>query len=230
MQSFGGSCVPISHCPSPNTLVKNRNRGNSQCDCKAPLYKSDNASGCVCASPYVPGVNGGCVLPPSIRARQVRAKKSQVQLAVEAASPAMPTEAIVFEEVKDEATVMFNEARCPYGETACPVGSGDGYECLDLTTSLDSCKNFIFSTRWTTFIDFFPLCAGGGCPTRGGVNCLTLSGALGVACVESKCEICGYFTFTPTEVQLLICLKPVVSCFPGWRYSKGGRCVRLSPQ
>lgn len=64
----------------------------------------------------------------------------------------------------------YHSARCPYGESACRVGLGRGYECLDTRTSLDSC---------------------GGCLFEGGQNCLELPGVMGVGCIASECRICA---------------------------------------
>lgn len=73
-------------------------------------------------------------------------------------------------------------AHCPGEETACAIGKG--WECIDTTSSLDSC---------------------GGCMGSGGENCLSITGALGVGCFESKCQ--------------------VSSCFPGFTLSNG-KCIR----
>ncbi|KAI5480749.1 acyl-CoA N-acyltransferase domain protein [Pseudohyphozyma bogoriensis] len=167
LATASGQCIPTSHCPPPNTLT--RTDHHATCTCHAPAWTSDNNDGCRCAPPYVagPGPERTCVLPPSARAKARLSKKSQVAW----------TGAVVDAEL--------DAFRCPDGERACPVGSGDGWECVDTTTSLDSC---------------------GGCLTDTGVNCLAIRGALGVSCVDSKCE--------------------VSSCFPGWRQALDGRCVR----
>ncbi|KAM0753148.1 hypothetical protein T439DRAFT_378864 [Meredithblackwellia eburnea MCA 4105] len=171
-----GTCVPVENCPRPNTLTRHLD-GTSTCTCDNIRYKSDGAGGCKCKSPYVPSALGGCVLSAS-QAGRVRSKKSQLQLS----SSLTPDETAV-ELRKQRLHEASDEYRCPDNETACPLGRG--WECLDTTSALDSC---------------------GGCTSArgGGVNCLTLPGAMGVACVESKCEIS--------------------SCLPGWRFVMG-RCV-----
>lgn len=35
--------------------------------------------------------------------------------------------------------MTYSSERCPDNETACPIGQGDGFECIDTTTALDSC-------------------------------------------------------------------------------------------
>lgn len=68
------------------------------------------------------------MLPPSARARAARKARSQVTL--------------------DYPSVDGDDhLKCPDGERACPLGDSNGYECLDVTSTLDSCESFAFR-RW----------------------------------------------------------------------------------
>ncbi|GAA5955450.1 hypothetical protein JCM21900_002051 [Sporobolomyces salmonicolor] len=117
----------------------------------------DGTSECQCASPYVSNGSGGCALPASARSRN-RNRTARSQLTLDS---------------RGAQVIGDDELKCPDGERACPIGSDGGWECLDVTTSLDSC---------------------GGCPgERSSVNCLTIPGAAGVSCVESVCEISSCF-------------------------------------
>ncbi|GAA6062728.1 hypothetical protein JCM10212_005931 [Sporobolomyces blumeae] len=137
--SIGGVCVPESSCRRSGGRLRHNRDGSSYCDCP---------------SPYIPGTNGACVLPPSARARAARRARSQLTLD--------------YPSVEGD-----DKLKCPDGERACPIGNGDGYECLDVTSTLDSC---------------------GGCPGEvSSVNCLTLPGAEGVMCKNSVCEIASCF-------------------------------------
>ncbi|EGG01680.1 uncharacterized protein MELLADRAFT_72934 [Melampsora larici-populina 98AG31] len=59
---------------------------------------------------------------------------------------------------------------CPNNETACPISHLSlGFECIDTNLELASC---------------------GGCVTKGeGENCLSITGAAGVGCLEGKCVV-----------------------------------------
>ncbi|GAA5938982.1 uncharacterized protein JCM15063_004384 [Sporobolomyces koalae] len=70
---------------------------------------------------------------------------------------------------------------CPNNETACPLGNS--FECIDTRDSLTHC---------------------GGCAASGGVDCLSIPGALNVQCANSKCV--------------------VSSCFSGYTLEQG-RCI-----
>lgn len=57
---------------------------------------------------------------------------------------------------------------CAIGHSACQI-DGLGYECVDTTSSLERC---------------------GGCGAQdGGVDCSTITGAVGVECVNAKCVV-----------------------------------------
>ncbi|GAA5938976.1 uncharacterized protein JCM15063_004382 [Sporobolomyces koalae] len=117
-------------------------------------HHRDGSSECVCPSPLITSTQGTCVLPPSARARAAR-NKARSQLAL------------------DYPAVEGDEFKCPDGERACPLGDSNGYECLDVTSTLDSC---------------------GGCPgTAESVNCLALPGAAGVSCSNSQCQVASCF-------------------------------------
>ncbi|GAA5952295.1 hypothetical protein JCM3765_001931 [Sporobolomyces pararoseus] len=115
----------------------------------------DGSSTCVCPSPFIVSpTTGVCVLPPSARARAARRARSQM--------------ALDYPSVEGD-----DHLKCPDGERACPIGGSTGYECLDVTSTLDSC---------------------GGCPGEAShVNCLALPGAAGVTCRESQCVIASCF-------------------------------------
>ncbi|GAA5881829.1 hypothetical protein JCM16303_006472 [Sporobolomyces ruberrimus] len=118
-------------------------------------HNRDGTSTCVCPSPRVANSQGSCVLPPSARARAAR-NKARSQLTLD------------FPSVEGD-----DHLKCPDGERACPLGDSNGYECLDVTSTLDSC---------------------GGCPGEAShQNCLTLPGAAGVTCRQSECIIASCF-------------------------------------
>jgi len=87
----------------------------------------DGTSTCVCPSPKVTSPQNTCVLPASARARAARIKaRSQLTL--------------------DYPSVEGDDhLKCPDGERACSLGSGNGYECLDVTSTLDSCASHLVS-------------------------------------------------------------------------------------
>ncbi|GAA6021826.1 hypothetical protein JCM11491_001534 [Sporobolomyces phaffii] len=118
-------------------------------------HNRDGTSTCQCTSPYVSGPSGSCVLPPSARARAAR-NRVRSQLSLD------------FPSVEGD-----DHLKCPDGERACPLGDSNGYECLDVTSTLDSC---------------------GGCPGEAAAqNCLVLPGAAGVTCRNSECIIASCF-------------------------------------
>ncbi|KWU42149.1 hypothetical protein RHOSPDRAFT_27179 [Rhodotorula sp. JG-1b] len=60
------------------------------------------------------------------------------------------------------------DERCPRSLTACTIGGGKGYECIDTRTDLEQC---------------------GACADMGGVDCTQIPGVASVACFEGSCEI-----------------------------------------
>ncbi|GAA5862728.1 hypothetical protein JCM8547_003527 [Rhodosporidiobolus lusitaniae] len=140
-----GTCVATTDCPAPNTLVQ---------DATGTTFT------CQCAAGYISNGAGGCVLTPSARARAARHRR---------AFPPKHGQA-VFAPQTSESRPAYT---CPDGETACPLPSG-GFECIDTTTSLNSCGG----------------CVGAG---ESGQNCLAIPGALAVQCHESACHVGSCF-------------------------------------
>ena len=105
----------------------------------------DGSSTCVCPSPFIVSPTSGvCVLPPSARARAARRARSQI--------------ALDYPSVEGD-----DHLKCPDGERACPIGGSTGYECLDVTSTLDSCTfslvasnafGFRLSRRWMPWRSF----------------------------------------------------------------------------
>ncbi|GAA5901019.1 uncharacterized protein JCM6883_004724 [Sporobolomyces salmoneus] len=117
-------------------------------------HNRDGTSTCQCGPGRVSGPGGVCVLVPSARARANR-KMARSQITLD------------YPSVDGD-----DHLKCPEMERACPLPSG-GYECLDVTSTLDSC---------------------GGCPGEASYqNCLTLPGAAGVTCRDSECVIASCF-------------------------------------
>lgn len=173
MQSSFGTCIPVTNCPPPNVLTQ-LNDGTSSCSCTAPQYTSDGAGGCVCKSPYVAGPNGGCVLGPSQLPR--KSKKSQLSLGDVAV------------EEQDALSMYFSSSayRCPNGERACPVGNaGNGWECLDTTSALDSCACIISSRSEQSLTVRF---TGGGCLVAESLGSPIGQNCASFATIESQAE------------------------------------------
>ncbi|KAK4705796.1 hypothetical protein P7C70_g414, partial [Phenoliferia sp. Uapishka_3] len=86
----------------------------------------DGTSTCQCSSPkYISDGHNGCALNPSGAARSRRRSRIIADISANV-----------------EGTPAYHAARCPGGESACRIGGlGTGYECLDVTTSLESCAS-----------------------------------------------------------------------------------------
>ncbi|KAL8277394.1 hypothetical protein RQP46_010234 [Phenoliferia psychrophenolica] len=167
-----GSLLRVCLCVK---IIGNSDPNQTPCPACVPHSTSqcNTAAGscvCVCDAGYTASASGTCEpIQPVTASTAAKRKRAQLLLESEKYHPS-----------------TYNADRCPNGETACPFDSlSGGFECLDTTTSLDSC---------------------GGCPGKGGQNCLNIEGALNVQCVNSACEI--------------------TSCYPGWHYMPViGRCV-----
>ncbi|GAA5820565.1 hypothetical protein JCM11251_003051 [Rhodosporidiobolus azoricus] len=132
---------------------------NSNCPPPNVLTSSGTSATCSCAAGYISDGAGGCVLTPSARARAARHRRS---------FPIKHGQAVFAPQTSEKPAYT-----CPDGETACPLPSG-GFECIDTTTSLNSCGG----------------CVGAG---QSGQNCLAIPGALNVQCLDSKCHVGSCF-------------------------------------
>ncbi|KAL8276382.1 hypothetical protein RQP46_011227 [Phenoliferia psychrophenolica] len=64
---------------------------------------------------------------------------------------------------------------CPGSETSCRISAlGEGFECLDIRTSLDSCGGCLVAESAADPV---------------GTDCLAIAGAMGVSCVNSRCLV-----------------------------------------
>ncbi|KAL8278341.1 hypothetical protein RQP46_009233 [Phenoliferia psychrophenolica] len=123
----------------------------------SPLCSSA-ACQCSCDAGFTKDADGDCVPPPGpSQASRNKQRRSRALADIRRSS---------LNQVPGSRG--FHAARCPYEESACPVGLGGGYECLDTRTSLDSC---------------------GGCRFEGGVNCLEIEGVMGVGVVPPWVEL-----------------------------------------
>jgi hypothetical protein len=98
------------------------------------LITSDSTgSHCACKSPYVCDNAGGCKLPASQKAKSNKSKKSKSSKSSKGKNSKNKRTGGALVSQQEELDSM----HCPAGEQACAIGSG--WECLDTTTSLDSC-------------------------------------------------------------------------------------------
>ncbi|GAA5958647.1 hypothetical protein JCM8115_000308 [Rhodotorula mucilaginosa] len=111
-----GKCLPVSSCPSPNTLTSN----------------GDGTFTCNCVAPYMVNSSGVCVLGASQRARSRSRRHDRTAREFGKRSHGAG------QQVYAPAPSEESHVSCPEGETACPLASG-GFECVDTTNSLTAC-------------------------------------------------------------------------------------------
>ncbi|KAL7422510.1 hypothetical protein Q5752_003158 [Cryptotrichosporon argae] len=130
---------------------------NGACGCPAgQKFASKSSTTCVdiCAAGQT--YSDGRCIAPSARARSNRRRLADFSL-------------VELDGDSDASVAAKVDRRCPAGMTACPVPGLSAYECLDMTSDLQSC---------------------GGCASVGsGRDCTTIPGARFMGCNHGQCQV-----------------------------------------